>query len=86
MRLPYGAEQPAAGDGCQRPLVPRSRCLPRLSRSVRLQASRQGQGKIPITAACIAWYWLILHSIVLAHSGYYMFGVNGKQMVGLKVA
>jgi len=29
------AEQPAAGDGKQRPLVPRSRCLPRLSRSVR---------------------------------------------------
>src|SRR5215471_9076138 len=26
--------QPAAGDGTQRPLVPRSRCLPRLSRSV----------------------------------------------------
>src|SRR5262249_52561547 len=27
--------QPAASDGKQRPLVPRSRCLPRLSRSVR---------------------------------------------------
>src|SRR5215472_4359120 len=22
----------------------------------------------------IAWYWLILHSIVLTHSGYFMFG------------
>jgi hypothetical protein len=31
---PCCTEQPAAGDGKQRPLVPRSRCLPRLSRSV----------------------------------------------------
>src|SRR5262245_15871890 len=30
----YRAQQPAAGDGKQLPLVPRSRCLPRLSRSV----------------------------------------------------
>jgi hypothetical protein len=33
------AEPPAAGDGKQRPLVPRSRSSPRLSRSVRHQAS-----------------------------------------------
>jgi hypothetical protein len=32
------AEQPAAGDGKQRPLVPRSRCLPRLTRGVRPHA------------------------------------------------
>ena len=31
------AEQWPAGDGCQRPLVPRSRCPPRLTPSVRLQ-------------------------------------------------
>ena len=28
------AEPRRAGDGCQRPLVPRSRCLPRLPRGV----------------------------------------------------
>jgi hypothetical protein len=33
--LSISAQQPAAGDGLQRSLVPRSRCLPRLSRSVR---------------------------------------------------
>src|SRR5262249_29830014 len=43
---------------------------------VRLQVSRQGQGKIPIDAACQVRYWLILYSIVLAHSGYFMFGCS----------
>ena len=27
---------------------------------------------------CIAWYWLILHSMVLAHSAYYMLGCDTK--------
>ena len=30
-----------AGDGKQRPLVPRSRCLPRLKRGVRLQITQE---------------------------------------------
>jgi hypothetical protein len=34
----HQAEQPAAGDSKQRPLLRRSRCLPRLSRSVGLTA------------------------------------------------
>jgi hypothetical protein len=37
------AEQPAAGDGKQRPLLRRSRCLPRLSRSVRHPDSQLAQ-------------------------------------------
>ena len=46
------AEQPAAGDGRQRPLVPRARCLPRLSRSVRRSPpllSRTWLCKFPVT-------------------------------------
>jgi hypothetical protein len=38
------AEQARAGDGGQRPLVPRSRCPPRLTRSVRWPARRVVSG------------------------------------------
>ena len=46
--------QSRPADARQRPL--RSRCRARLTRGVRLQASRQGQGKTPITAAGLARY------------------------------
>jgi hypothetical protein len=39
------AEPRRAGDGCQRPLVPRSRCLPRLTPGVRLPWKGEGQLK-----------------------------------------
>ena len=35
------AEPRRAGDGCQRPLVPRSRCLPRLTPGVSQRPSNQ---------------------------------------------
>src|SRR5438128_10509607 len=37
----FRAEQRRAGDGCQRPLVPRSRCPPRLTPSVRPLATKE---------------------------------------------
>jgi hypothetical protein len=41
-----GAEQPLAGDGLQRPLVPRSRFQPHLKRSVRPQIEKDAKAGI----------------------------------------
>ena len=48
------AEPRRAADCLQRPL--RARFRQQLTPGVRLQASRQGQGKTPIAAACLARY------------------------------
>jgi len=61
------AEQSRAGDGAQRPLVPRSRFPPRLTRSVRCQsvASCLGLIKADELSRCAAAFSRQLFSIQL---------------------